>query len=389
MSLRSDMIAALSCEVVDQVPLSFMLFKGLWAQSRSYLDFIQRQVDLGLNPYVQIPPRPPGILNDHYNLHGLPVNYHPDVNIKEWREDRPGDVTPMLVKEYITPAGVLSTEVKQTPDWPYGGHVPFLDDYLVPRSRKYLLDGITNLDALAYLLVEPDQSEVVAYQRESAPAIEFARQNDLLLAGGWGIGADLIGWVYGLSNMVYAVYDQPDFIKRLLTMIAAWNQARMRVVLSTGVDLYIKRAWYESCDFFTPTTYKEFIAPIVRADIELAHEYGARFGYLITSNVMPLLDQFVDLGVDVLIGVDPFEWDLELTKSKLGGKVCLWGGLNGHMTLERGNPEDVRVEVRKALRVLAPGGGFILSPVDNVREYTPAIQGNIQALIEEWRTYQT
>lgn len=384
-SLREQMLAALNCQDAHYPPVSFMLFKGLWSQSQSYLDFIQSQIDLGLNPYVQIPMRQPGIINDHYNLHGLPISYHPGVKVQEWRETQTGEDAPVLVKEYHTPAGILRTEVRQTEDWPYGDHVPLLDDHLVPRSRKFIISNFTDLDALAYLLVEPNETEAKNFVRESQPAIEFARQKDLLLAGGWGVGADLVGWVYGLSNMVYAVYDQPDFIKSLLELIASWNRARMRVILETGLDLYIKRAWYENCDFFTPTTYKEFIAPILKKDIELAHEYGARFGYLITSNVMPLLDQFLELGIDVLIGVDPLEWDLELTKSKLGGKVCMWGGVNGHMTVEQGSSDDVRREVARAYEVLAPGGGFILSPVDNVREYTPRIQENVQVLIDAWR----
>jgi uroporphyrinogen decarboxylase len=98
---------------------------------------------------------------------------------------------------------------------------------------------------------------------------------------------------------------------------------------------------------------------------------------------MPLLDQIAELGVDVLIGVDPQGWALDMTKGKLGGKVCLWGGVNGHLTVEQGSAEDVRREVREAIETLAPGGGFILSPVDNVREFTPAIRENVLALIDE------
>jgi uroporphyrinogen decarboxylase len=100
---------------------------------------------------------------------------------------------------------------------------------------------------------------------------------------------------------------------------------------------------------------------------------------------MPLLDMIAEAGVDALIGVDPREWDLERTKRKLGGKVCLWGGVNGHLTVEQGTEEQVAAEVRRALAALAPGGGFILSPVDNVREDSPQIRRNVAALIEEWQ----
>jgi uroporphyrinogen decarboxylase len=173
----------------------------------------------------------------------------------------------------------------------------------------------------------------------------------------------------------------------MLDIIAQWNQARMEVILEAGIDLFIKRAWYENCDYFTPRHYRQFIRPILEADVALAHQYGAKFGYLITSNCMPLLEDFREAGVDALIGVDPAQWDLETARQKLGGKVCLWGGVNGHLTVEQGTPADVRAEVQRAIEILAPGGGFILSPVDNVREYTRIARENVQVLIDEWQKH--
>jgi hypothetical protein len=385
MSSRERMIAALDHRQADHIPLSFMLFNGLKSISNSYLDFIQRQIELGLDVFVELPPRPPVVANDYYNLHGIPVNYHPSVSIREWIERFPDEDDPVMIKEYSTPAGMLRTEVRQTDDWRWGDHVPFLDDYLVPRSRKFLIDGENDLEAFSYLLVDPSPDEISQFHRESEPAIALAKERDLLLAGGWGVGADLIGWVYGLQRMLFAVYDKPEFIKQLLGLIADWNRKRMEVVLEAGIDLYIKRAWYENCDFWTPNAYREFLAPILKKDIELAHERGVRFGYLISSNAMPLLEEFVDLGIDVLIGVDPNTWDLETTKQVLGGKVCIWGGVNGHLTVEQGSEDQIRKEVQSAIQQLSPGGGFILSPVDNVREYTSSIQRNVGVLIDEWQ----
>jgi hypothetical protein len=377
------MLAALNCQTPEKAPCSFMLFNGLKAGSRDYLDFIQRQLDLGLDAFVQIPPRPPVVVNDTYNLHGLPVSYAPTVSIREWKET--SQPYPLLVKDYHTPAGILRAKVNQDPEWRWGDHVPFLDDYLVGRSRKFIVDGPADLPALRYLLVPPTLEEVSGFHSESAPVLEFARQHDLLVAGGWGVGADLIGWVYGLQRLLYAIFDQPDFVAELLELIAIWNRSRMEVILRAGIDLFIKRAWYENCDYFTPRHFRRFIKPILETDAALAHSYGAKFGYLITSSCMPLLDDIREAGVDVLIGVDPAQWDLELTRQKLAGRVCLWGGVNGHLTVEMGMPDDVRKEVRKALETFSSTGGFILSPVDNVRELTPNARANVSALIAEWK----
>ncbi len=385
MSSRQRMLAALSGQKPKTVPCSFMLFNALKTESQNYLDFIQRQLDLGLDAYVQIPPRPMVVRNDYYNLHGLPVSYHPDVTVNEWKEMQEGQPYPILIKEYHTPAGTLRAEVRQDDEWRWGDHVPFLDDYLVGRSNKFIVDGPDDLDALRFLLVSPTAAEIDDFKAEFASILEFAKQNDLLVAGGWGVGADLIGWVYGLHRLPYAVFDQPEFVAELLDIIAVWNRSRMEVLLEAGIDLFIKRAWYENCDNFTPRHYRQFIKPILKADADLAHKYDAKFGFMMTSNCMALLDDIGETGVDTIIGVDPEQWDLEVTQQKLGGCVCLWGGVNGHLTVELGNPEDVRTEVRRAVKTLSSDGGFILSPVDNVREYTPTSKANVVALIDEWK----
>jgi hypothetical protein len=384
MTSRQRMLGAINHLEVDHIPCSFMLFNGLKSTCADYLEFVQKQIELGLDAYVQVPPRPPIVINDSYNLHGLPVNYHPSVLVEEWKEYIDEERYPVLFKEYHTPAGTLRAEVFQDDEWRWGDHVPFLDDYLETRSKKYLINGPDDLAALRYLLTLPTETDVDEFVEQSQPILDYAHEQELLVAGGWGVGADLIGWIYGLQNMIFASFDDVDFLHELLDIIANWNRARMEVVLSADIDLYIKRAWYENCDFWSPKTYEKYLSPILEADVELAHDHGAKFGYLITSNCMPLLDYFAEAGVDVLIGVDPHHWDLGATKQKLGGKVCLWGGVNGNITVEYGTPEQVRMEVGKAMGLLSSQGGFILSPVDNVRDYSPRSQENVQALIEEW-----
>ncbi|MGD8486773.1 MAG: uroporphyrinogen decarboxylase family protein [Chloroflexota bacterium] len=388
MSSRQRMLAAITGGDVDHVPCSFMMYRGLWERCATYEEFIERQIELGLDTFVQLPPRPPGIRNDWYNLHGLPVSHDPSVRVRESIEQLPGETYPLMIKEYATPAGTLRAEVWQTPDWRWGDHVPFLDDYIEPRSRKFLIDEPADLEALRYLLTELTSDEVAEFREASEPVLGLARDHDLLVAGGWGIGVDLLGWVFGLERLVIAVYEQPAFIRDLLDLVASWNAKRMEVVLDAGVDLYLKRAWYENLDFWTPATWREFILPTTRAEVELAHARGALFGYIMTSDCMDLLPLIREAGVDVIIGLDPRAWDMREARRRLGGDVALWGGVNGHLTVEQGSSDDVRAEVRAAIDALA-ATGFILSPVDNVRHDDEATRTNVAALIDEWRDITT
>jgi len=383
MTSRERLLAALYCQQPDHIPCAFMMYKGLKNQCTDYRQFLEAQIALGLDTIVELPPRPPVVVNDHYNLHGLPVSYDPRVRIRGWGETNDTGGT-WLVKEYETPDGTLRVEVPKTRDWPRGEHVPFLDDHIVPNARKYLVDKPDDLKALRHLLVPPTQDEIEAYQQKSQAYLDFARQHGLLVAGGWGVGADMVGWLCGLQNLIFMTYRQPDFLRDLLGVIADWNYARMRAAFSLPLDLYIKRAWYENCDFWTPVNWKKYLQSSLRREVELAHQAGVKFGYLITSQAMPLIDLIIESGVDVLVGVDPREYDLQALAVKAQGRLCLWGGVNGHITVENGAPEQVAQEVEDAMQRLAPLGGFILSPVDNVREYSPEIEKNVKVLIESW-----
>ena len=55
------------------------------------------------------------------------------------------------------------------------------------------------------------------------------------------------------------------------------------------------------------------------------------------------------------------------------------------MTVEQGTEEQTDEAVAEALAVLAPGSGFILSPVDNVRDDTDQAWANTHRFIDAWK----
>ena len=143
----------------------------------------------------------------------------------------------------------------------------------------------------------------------------------------------------------------------------------------------------EGCDFITPRFFKKSVLPRLKAEVDLAHERGALFGYICSSGTKPMLDFYKEAGIDVLIGVDPIQGthtDLPLMKSKLAGSTSLWGGVSAAVTVERGSEAEVREAVRTAVQNLGPGG-FILSPVDNFTVDEPLTWDNIQVFIDEWK----
>jgi len=183
--------------------------------------------------------------------------------------------------------------------------------------------------------------------------------------------------------------DAPDLLAELLQIIAAWNESRMRPILAAGVDLFIRRGWYEGADFWSPSLYRRFLLPTLRREAALAHEYGALFGYIMTTGALPMAQLIREAGVDVLIGVDPLQsgdHPLETLRDVLGGRVCLWGGVNAAITVEESEADDVRQAVEHALEVMAGVNGFVLSPVDNITSMTRKAWGNIQVFVDAWKS---
>ncbi len=388
MSSRERMLAALECREPDYIPACFMIFAALRSQCADEWELVDRQLEMGLDAVVRLPLISPKAKIDYGDLRGLPARFADGVETRTWREVLPGERYPVLHKEYHTPAGTLSTAVNETDDWPYGGHVPLFDDYICPRARTFPVSEMEHMAALEYLLTEPAAEDVDALHEQAREARRFADERGVLVEGGWGVGADALGWLCGFENAMLSAIERPEFIEELLGLIARWNRRRMEVVLDAGVDLFVRRGWYEGADFFSPPMYRRFIVPSLKREVDLAHQAGAKFGYILTTGMMPLLDMLLEVGIDVLIGIDPVQGvgtDLSLTNATLGGRMCVWGGVNGFITIERGTEEEVRSAVREAIEALGPGGGFILSPVDNVRADDETAWRNVTAFIDAWK----
>ena len=89
--------------------------------------------------------------------------------------------------------------------------------------------------------------------------------------------------------------------------------------------------------------------------------------------------------MDILFGIDPAEraMDLRRVKEEVGDEICLWGGVSEHDTLDSLDKQLIEREVRESIETLGPGGGFMLSPVDN----RPALLWDSTiSMIEAWRS---
>jgi len=375
MTSRERLLAAIEYRPVDYVPCSFWGWSALQAQCADLAEYIDKQLEMGLDPVVR--------------TCEMDVRMHPQVTLHEWLAPAPaGGSYPVLHKEYRTPVGTLAASVNKTDDWPYGDHVPLWDDFLIPRYRKCLVTPQDNLDALRYVLSQPDDADVAAFRRRAKAVKKIAVAHNLQTAGAYVMMGDMANWLAGLEQLLMATVDAPDFVHGLLDIIEGWNKPFIELSIEEGADLIVRRGWYENADFWSPRMYREFLFPGLKRQAERVHSRGAKFGYLVSCSSMPLIDMMMESGVDVLLGIDPAQdrmMDYELLKKKTASKMALWGGVCGYLTIECGSPDDIRREVRQAVSALAPGSGFILSPMTNIRDESDKARQNTRTMIETWR----
>jgi uroporphyrinogen-III decarboxylase len=371
MSSRERLLAAMSLQVPDHVPLWC-----LWSHDRDpfnrrdSLKRIDATLELGFD--------------DTLWLYG-PWQVDAAVKVSGWREPVPGEDYALLHKRYETPAGTLehvvrSSEYLQSPD-----EVSVLGDLNMSHGVKSLVTGPRDLPALRYLLADPDGEMLARFREEARAYRRFADERQVLLEGAYVSLGDTAAWLVRPQDLIYAEYDDPGFVEELLEIIWHWHIKQIEMLVDAGVDVILHRGWYQMPDFWGVDAYRRFLKPLLREEAAIVHQTGARFSYIMTKGIMHLLDDFLEIGMDLLWGADPVQGgaDLQTLARRLKGRLCVLGGMNGNLTMTEGSPEAVGKAVEEAIRILGPGGGFILSPVDKIEAWTP--WKNVEALLARWR----
>jgi hypothetical protein len=389
LSSKDRLMAAINHEEADHVPLTFrdtQLPETYGKPCNDQFEAVDIFLKLGIDPMLYIHPDNAWRLN-------------PEVNTKIRKERSSGEEYPILSKEYHTPEGVLRQVVRQTPDWPDGDGVPLWSDFLVPRSRsvKYLIENMDDVKCFSRLFSEPTEKDFEGLQEKAERYKRFAEDRGVLINGSMTITiGDIAAWSCGIDNVLIWSFRRPALLHKLLDVILEWNLKYVQQILETGVaDAITCRGYYENMDLWSPRLFKTFFAPRLQKLSELVHKGGAKFCYHNTTGIMPALEVFRDIGVDILYGPDPVEGtievDLQETKDRVGEEICLWGGMNAPVTLGIGTPGEIEKGAQEAVRILAPGGGFILSALESiVLGHDPKICGsipweNVEHMVEAWR----
>lgn len=131
----------------------------------------------------------------------------------------------------------------------------------------------------------------------------------------------------------------------------------------------------------SPGTWRRFLKPRMASFISSIKSINPslKVAYHSDGNILPIIPELIEVGVDVLNPVQPRSMDPALLKKEFGRNLCFWGSIDEQQTLPFGGPHEVREEVNQRLRTLGRNGGLIIGPTHHVQLDTPV--ENVQALV--------
>ena len=137
----------------------------------------------------------------------------------------------------------------------------------------------------------------------------------------------------------------------------------------------------------SPKMFDTYFAPAWRRIIKIVQEASPQCKILFHSdgNMEPFLGRLIDLGVNIFHGLEPLpSVNFTAIKQTYGSKLCFLGAIDIKEALQL---DEVLVaeEVKRRIRQLAGGGGYILAPANHLQPDVPA--ANVIALFRLARKY--
>jgi len=87
--------------------------------------------------------------------------------------------------------------------------------------------------------------------------------------------------------------------------------------------------------------------------------------------IREIIPDLIEAGVDILNPVQYTASGMDLVglKKDFGKDITFWGGgIDTQITLNTGSAQEVRDKVKEIIDIMAPGGGFVFTPVHNIQD---------------------
>lgn len=266
----------------------------------------------------------------------------------------------------------------------------FLDDFGQKWTRTFpyysaideLLKQAHSITEIDDLVQWPDvgKQEWIEGVNERARTLATAAEHYIVARmvtshGPFQLACDLRGAAEFMLDMAI----NPDFavalLDRVTTIICGLTDAYMR-----AGGQYFDMIELPGDDYgsnlnlmFSPQMFRDFIKPCIKRIMQTIRSHKPAIKIMLHSDgaISKLIPDFIDLGVDVLHPLEPVPgMDVAAVKQEFGQKIAFLGGIDISGAMP-GSSQDVRMDVDRCMRDLAPGGGYVLAPSNHIQADVP------------------
>lgn len=179
----------------------------------------------------------------------------------------------------------------------------------------------------------------------------------------------------GYEQLLMDFVAAPDLAEEILEIALGYHRAAAERLTRMGVDMI----WlgddigHQSGLVMSPRHWRRYLKPRMAGLISLLKTInpGLVVAYHTDGCVYDVIRDLIEIGVDVLNGVQPSCMDPVTLKRHFGEELSFWGSMDEQETMSFGTPADVRREARERIDTLGAGGGLILGPTHHVALDTP------------------
>ena len=201
--------------------------------------------------------------------------------------------------------------------------------------------------------------------RDSEIKKAVAMENDSIAVLG-GVGGPLsTAWLLlGFEEICFSLCEDPWLIHTVMKISNEYfKEAARRSVEAGCVGMWVSEDLGDSKNaFFSVEDFREHFLPYLIELVDYIDSLGVPVLLHSCGNINAYLD---DLAQTKISSIHPLQrtagMDLRKIKSKYGSRFCIIGNIDSSVTLPFGSKEDVAAEVREAIDICVPGGGFILA----------------------------
>lgn len=158
---------------------------------------------------------------------------------------------------------------------------------------------------------------------------------------------------------------EPELIEKFMDITTEGVILMLKEQINAGVDGIIGAN--DICSKYgpiiSPKQFQRFISPYLKRIVSYCHINNIPYIKHYDGNTNQILDTLVnEVGIDGYhsiessAGMDIFE-----IKKKFGNKIALIGNLDVGDLLIKGNKKEIDDEIKKLIKFIAPGGGYIFS----------------------------